>query len=70
MGNTGSVIGIDLADRWLGVAKERTISAGLVNVEYRVGNTEAMEFDDASFDAVICASSIVRFSDILKALIE
>lgn len=70
VGDTGRVIGIDIADKVLDVAREKAASEGLSNVEYRLGDAEALEFDDASFDAVICASSIFFFHDILKALHE
>ncbi len=68
--DNGLVIGIDIADKLLDVAKEKATSAGLSNVEYRVGDAEALEFDDASFDALICASSIFFLRDIPKALHE
>jgi ubiquinone/menaquinone biosynthesis C-methylase UbiE len=70
VGNTGKVIGIDIADKLLEVARAKADSAGLSNIEYRVGNAEVLEFEDASFDAVICASSIFLFRDIPKALRE
>jgi SAM-dependent methyltransferase len=54
----------------LDVARGKAASAGLSNVEYRVGDAEALVFGDASFDAVICASSIMVLRDILKALHE
>jgi len=69
-GNTGKVTGIDIADKLLDVAKEKAMFARLSNVEYRVGDAEALEFDDGSFDAVICASSIFLLNDIPKALHE
>lgn len=70
VGDTGQVTGIDIADKLMDVAREKTASAGLSNVEFRVGDAEELEFDDASFDTVICASSIFIFKDILKALHE
>lgn len=70
VGDTGRVIGIDIADKLLDVARGKTISADLSNVEYRVGDAEALDFDDASFDAVICALSIFFLRDILKTLHE
>ena len=70
VGDTGRVTGIDIADKLLDVAKEKAKSAGMPNVEYRVGDAEALGFDDASFDAVICASSIFILWDIPKVLLE
>jgi ubiquinone/menaquinone biosynthesis C-methylase UbiE len=72
VGDTGRVTGIDIADKLLDVAREKAASAGLPNVEYRVADADAemLGFDDASFDTVICASSIFLLRDILKALHE
>jgi arsenite methyltransferase len=70
VGNTGRVTGIDIADKLLDMARAKATSAGLSNVEYRVGDAEALGFDDASFDVVICASSIFLLKDIPRALHE
>jgi ubiquinone/menaquinone biosynthesis C-methylase UbiE len=58
VGKTGRVTGIDIADKMLDVARGKAASAGLSNVEYRLGDAEALEFNDATFDAVICATAI------------
>jgi arsenite methyltransferase len=68
--DTGKVIGIDIAEKMLEVARKKTESAGLLNIEYRMGDAEALEFDEGSFDVAICALSIFLFSDIPKALQE
>jgi ubiquinone/menaquinone biosynthesis C-methylase UbiE len=70
VGDTGKVVGIDIADKLLEVARTKARSAGLSNLEYRVGDAEVLEFEDASFDAVICASSIFLLRDIPGALEE
>jgi ubiquinone/menaquinone biosynthesis C-methylase UbiE len=54
----------------LDVARKKTASAGLANVEYRVGDAEALPFEEASFDVVISALGIFFLSDMLKALHE
>jgi len=70
VGDTGRVTGIDIGDEMLDVARGKAVSLGLSNVEYRPGSAEELEFGDASFDRVICASSIFYFSDMTKALRE
>jgi len=70
VGDNGRVIGIDIETKMLDAARRKATSAGLSNVEFRVGDAEALGFDNTSFDAVICASSIFFFNDILKALHE
>jgi arsenite methyltransferase len=70
VGDAGKITGVDIAENFLGVAMEKSASAGLSNIGYRVGNAEALEFNDACFDTVICASSIFFFRDIIKSLQE
>jgi ubiquinone/menaquinone biosynthesis C-methylase UbiE len=69
-GKNGRVTGIDIDDKMLDIAKQKTTSAGITAVEYRVGDAEALEFSDAAFDAVICASAIFFLKDIPRALHE
>jgi ubiquinone/menaquinone biosynthesis C-methylase UbiE len=68
VGDNGRVTGIDIATKMLDIAKKKIVSTGLANVEYRVGNAEALPFEETSFDVVTCALSIFFLSDMLKAL--
>jgi ubiquinone/menaquinone biosynthesis C-methylase UbiE len=70
VGDTGHVTGIDIADKLLDVAVEKTGAAGLTNADYRVMDACAPEFDSDSFDVVLCASSLFLFSDIPAVLRE
>jgi ubiquinone/menaquinone biosynthesis C-methylase UbiE len=67
-GKSGWITDIDIDDKMLEIARQKTASAHLTNVEYRVGDAEALEFSDGSFDAVICASAIFVLKDIPRAL--
>ena len=53
IGKTGEVIGIDASEFMLEVARERSANDP-VQAEYRVGDVEALAFDDDNFDAVCC----------------
>jgi len=70
VGSSGEVIGIDLSPKMLEIAMKKTASAGISNIKYLEGNAEALEFEEASFDNVISASSIFLLSDAGKALSE
>ncbi|MBN2240931.1 MAG: class I SAM-dependent methyltransferase [Dehalococcoidales bacterium] len=70
VGDTGRVIGIDIADKLLEVAKNKAAESGLTNIIYRSSDAQELEFDNEQFDAVLCASSIFLFDDIRGALIE
>jgi ubiquinone/menaquinone biosynthesis C-methylase UbiE len=68
--SNGRIIGIDIADKLLDIARKKAASAGLSNVEYHIGNAEDLKFNDSSFDRVMCSLSIFFFRDIFKVLSE
>jgi ubiquinone/menaquinone biosynthesis C-methylase UbiE len=70
VGENGHVTGIDIAAKLLEVARRKAALSGLLNIDYRVGDIHNLEFDDGSFDVVLCASSLFLFDDIRKALSE
>ena len=70
VGDSGKVVGIDIHREMVNAAKEKAVFSGLSNIEYYMGDAIALEFMDYTFDAVICASSIMLLNDIPKALNE
>lgn len=46
------VTGIDIAENWIAQAKERATAEGL-DVQFDVGDAEAMPYENASFDVVL-----------------
>ena len=52
VGPNGSVIGLDLAEQMLAVARRKATALGLVNVTFRTGDVTALPFEVNSFDAV------------------
>jgi ubiquinone/menaquinone biosynthesis C-methylase UbiE len=70
VGPHGHVIGIDLADRLLAIARAKAISQKLKNIEFRQGDMEKLEFSDASFDAVVCVFAIFFLPDMVKQVRE
>lgn len=53
LGRGASVFGLDAAERSIALAKDRLPAA-----DFRVGDLEALPYDDASFDAVIAVNSV------------
>ena len=70
VGESGHVAGIDIADKLLDVAREKTEAAGLSNTDYRVMDAADLDFSDGSFDAVLCGSSLFLFKEIPDVLRE
>jgi ubiquinone/menaquinone biosynthesis C-methylase UbiE len=62
----GHVIGVDLAEKMLAVARDKAAKQGLHNVEFRVGDMENLGFPDGHFDAVISVFSIFFVPDMEK----
>jgi SAM-dependent methyltransferase len=58
VGPTGKVVGIDVAERLLEIARGKAAAKALNNVEFRVGDMRQTGYPDAHFDAVICVFAI------------
>ncbi len=58
VGRTGRVTGVDIAADMLAQARRNVAAADLSNVDLHEADAEALPFQDRTFDAVICASSI------------
>ena len=70
MGPSGSVLGIDLADRILAMARERAAEEGLTNLELRVLSAQELEtLPAASFDVALCRWGLMYFDAPVDALV-
>ncbi len=65
VGPDGSVIGLDLNDGMLAVARKRA-----PQIEWRQGKAEALPFEDNAFDAVVSQFGLMFFEDRHAALQE
>jgi ubiquinone/menaquinone biosynthesis C-methylase UbiE len=70
VGSTGQVIGIDLAEKLLNLARIKAKNQGLDNVEFQLGDMLGTGFEDASFDAVVCVFGIFFVPDMPAAIRE
>lgn len=64
----GSVLGIDLAEPMLVVAREKAAQRRLANIEYRAGDAEGLPLPAASFDAATMRWGIMFLPDPVGAL--
>ncbi len=60
-----SAIGIDIAPAMVDLARSRTPAA-----EYRIGDAEALDFEDESFDAVVCGFGLLHLAEPERAITE
>jgi ubiquinone/menaquinone biosynthesis C-methylase UbiE len=70
VGSEGKVVAVDLADKLLNEAKLKAERKNLKNIEFRVADMLALDYPDASFDAVICVFGIFFVPDMVSAVQE
>jgi ubiquinone/menaquinone biosynthesis C-methylase UbiE len=70
VGPEGSVLGIDLAERLLEIARTKAKVHGLENVEFRVGDMLGLGLPGPRFDAVVCVFGIFFVPDMTAAVRE
>jgi len=63
VGKNGFVVGVDLAERLLDRARSKALTAGFHNVEFRLADMTALNYPDASFDAVVSVFSVFFVPD-------
>lgn len=70
VGPHGRVIGVDLAERLLAMARAKADTQRLPNVSFRQADMERLGYPDESFDAVICVFAIFFVPDMPKQVRE
>lgn len=68
VGPIGSVIGIDIAEQMLEVAKRKAHSLGLSNITFRTGDATALPFEASSFDTITTRFCLMFLPEIQKAV--
>jgi ubiquinone/menaquinone biosynthesis C-methylase UbiE len=67
-------VGVDLSDGMLQLARSRLRAApdaqGLTNVEFLLGPSDALPFDDGSFTALLCTTALHHFPDPQRSIDE
>jgi ubiquinone/menaquinone biosynthesis C-methylase UbiE len=70
VGQTGTVIGVDLAKELLELARAKAIQRRLRNIEFEIGDMLSLRFPVVSFDAIVCVFGIFFVPDMSKAVSE
>ena len=67
-------VGVDLSEGMLEIARSRLSDAAgardLANVEFQLGPSDALPFDDASFTALVCTTALHHFPDPQRSIDE
>lgn len=64
------VVGVDLTDAMLAIAKERTAARGVGNVFFRAADAQNLTFENGSFDVVVCRLALHHLQKPLQVLRE
>ena len=70
IGESGTVLGVDLAERLLELARAKARQLGLTNIRFQVGDMERSGCADENFDAVVCVFGIFFLPDMARAVRE
>jgi SAM-dependent methyltransferase len=68
VGPQGHVLGVDLAEKLLALARAKAAARGLRNVELRAGDMLDLRLPAASFDAVVCVFGVFFVPDMAAAV--
>lgn len=69
-GAAREVVGVDLTEAMLSIAKKRTASRGLSNISFRPADAQNLPFADATFDVVVCRLALHHLQQPLDVLRE
>lgn len=64
VGQSGSVIGVDMSSVMLSQAEAKTKTEGIKNIQLIEVDVESIEFAQEQFDTIFCSSGLVYISDI------
>ena len=64
------VIGVDISEGMLEVGRKKITDKGIKNIRLEYGDSENLQFEDNSFDAVIVAFGVRNFENLEKGLQE
>lgn len=64
------VVGVDLTEAMLAIAKERTKERGVTNVSFRAADAQKLPFEDGEFNVVVCRLALHHLQEPLCVLRE
>ncbi len=64
------VVGVDLTDAMLAIAKERTQQRGVYNISFRAADAQNLPFESGAFDVVVCRLALHHLEQPLRVLRE
>ncbi len=68
IGSTGKIIATDQASQMLAIAKERSLSLDLSNIDFQEGDCEHIDYPDETFNAILCRWGFMFLPDLQGTL--
>jgi SAM-dependent methyltransferase len=68
VGPHGRVVGLDISEGMIAIARERAAALGLGHAEFRVEDVTTVALPDAGFDAVLGRWSLIYLEDVARVL--
>lgn len=68
LGPRGSLIGIDISEGMIEIARSKIPGAPIHNIRFEIGDGEALPFSPDSFDLILCGSAFIWMTDLHSAL--
>jgi enediyne biosynthesis protein CalE5 len=68
VGPHGRVLGLDIAEDMIAIARERAAALGLTHAEFRAEDVTKADLPEASFDAVLGRWSLIYLEDVPRVL--
>ena len=66
--NSREVLGMDLTEAMLAIARARTEERGVKNISFSAGDAQNLPFDDGQFDVVVCRLALHHVQQPAKVL--
>ena len=70
VGNQGTVVGLDLSEEMMNIARRKGKALGLMNVTFQTADVTTLPFEPSSFDAALSRFCLMFLPDIPKAMIQ
>ena len=68
VGSQGQVIGVDISEGLLSVARKKTNAEQLNNITFQIADIEALDFPKSSFDRILCCSALPLLTNVPEDL--
>jgi ubiquinone/menaquinone biosynthesis C-methylase UbiE len=70
LGPRGSLIGIDISEGMIEIARSKIPHAPVQNIRFEMGDGESLQYPPDSFDIILCGSAFIWMTDLRSTLVH